>query len=60
MLDYNSPVLVFYSIGILYGSLAIILLLWGVLGELIYHTGDLKLEHFARIKSSAQTGQRGK
>jgi len=59
MLEDNSPTLVFYSIGFLYGSLAIILLLWGVLGELIYRTGDLKLEHFAHIKSSTQTGQRG-
>ena len=56
MLDYNSPTLVFYSIGILYSSLAIVLLLWGILGELIYRTGDLKLEHFAQIKSNAQTG----
>lgn len=55
MLDNNSPTLVFYSIGILYSSLAIVLLLWGILGELIYRTGDLKLDHFAQIKSNAQT-----
>jgi len=54
MLDSDSHT-VFYSIGILYNSLAIVLLLWGVLGELIYRTGDLKLEHFAQIKSSAQS-----
>lgn len=55
MQDFNSPTLVFYSIGILYSSLAITLLLWGTLGELIYRTGDLKLEHFAQIKSNTQT-----
>jgi glycosyltransferase involved in cell wall biosynthesis len=55
-LENNAPTLVFYSIGILYSSLAVVLLLWGVLGELIYRTGDLKLEHFAQIKSNAQTG----
>ncbi len=48
---------IYYSIGALYSSLAIVLLLWGVLGELIYRTGDLKLEHFAQIKSNAQTRQ---
>ena len=51
MLDYDSPTLIFYSVGVLYSSLAIALLLWGTLGELIYRTGDLKLEHFAQIKS---------
>jgi glycosyltransferase involved in cell wall biosynthesis len=60
MLDQNSPTLVFYSIGILYSSLAIVLLLWGVLGELIYRTGDLKLDHFAQIKSNAHIRQGGK
>lgn len=57
MLDYDSPTLVFYSVGILYSSLAIVLLLWGVLGELIYRTGELKLEHFAEIKSNTNTRQ---
>jgi glycosyltransferase involved in cell wall biosynthesis len=60
MQDYNSPTMIFYSIGALYSSLAIVLLLWGILGELIYRTGDLKLEHFAKIKSNVQTRQRGK
>lgn len=57
MQNYNSPTVVFYSIGMLYSSLAIVLLLWGILGELIYRTGDLKLEHFAQIKSNTQTRQ---
>ena len=52
-LDYNSPTIVFYSVGILYSSLAIALLLWGTLGELVYQTGDLKLKHFAQIKQNA-------
>ncbi|MDH5436181.1 MAG: glycosyltransferase family 2 protein [Gammaproteobacteria bacterium] len=56
MLDYESPTVIFYSVGILYSSLSIVLLLWGVLGELIYRTGDLKLEHFAQIKSNTQSG----
>ncbi|VAW54785.1 Glycosyl transferase, family 2 [hydrothermal vent metagenome] len=55
MLTPDLPALVFYSVGALYSSLAIVLLLWGTLGELIYRTGDLKLEHFAQIKSSIKT-----
>lgn len=50
----SSPNIVFISIGILYTSLAVVLLLWGILGELIYRTGDLKLEHFSQIKSNIQ------
>jgi glycosyltransferase involved in cell wall biosynthesis len=53
----NYPTIIFNSIGALYSSLAIVLLLWGTLGELIYRTGDLKLEHFAQIKSSTKTKQ---
>jgi len=48
--DGNTPSLVFYSVGLLYGSLATTLLLWGLLGQLVYKTGDLKLDHFAQIK----------
>ena len=44
--------LVFFSVGLLYITLAIVLLSWGVLGELVYRTGDLKLEHFAQIKGN--------
>ena len=43
---------VFYSVSLLYAALAAALLLWGVLGELVYRTGDLKLEYFTQIKSS--------
>ena len=46
----ETPKLVFYSVAILYISLAITLMLWGLLGELIYRTGDLKQEHFSNIK----------
>jgi glycosyltransferase involved in cell wall biosynthesis len=51
IINYSAePSLVFFSVGLLYTTLAIVLLLWGVLGELVYRTGDLKLEHFAQIK----------
>jgi glycosyltransferase involved in cell wall biosynthesis len=46
----DEPIIVFFSVGLLYTTLAVVLLLWGVLGELVYRTGDLKLEHFAQIK----------
>jgi len=46
----KGPSLVYFSVGLLYTTLAIVLLSWGILGELIYRTGDLKLEHFAHIK----------
>ncbi len=50
--DAHTTTIVFYGVGILYISLAAVLLLWGILGELIYRTGDLKLEHFAKIKQN--------
>ena len=51
IINYSTaPSLVFFSVGLLYTTLAIVLLLWGLLGELVYRTGDLKLEHFAQIK----------
>ena len=56
LLGDESPTMIFYSVGILYSSLTVILLLWGMLGELIYRTGELKIEHFARIKSSTKHG----
>ncbi|MEE9422710.1 MAG: glycosyltransferase family 2 protein [Gammaproteobacteria bacterium] len=48
----SAPSLVLISVSLLYTALATMLLLWGVLGELVFRTGDLKLEHFAHIKSS--------
>jgi len=48
--------IVFFSIALLYMMLAAVLLLWGLLGELIYRAGDLKLEYFAQIKSSVHNG----
>ncbi len=50
--DQDTPSFIFYSTGILYCSLATTLLLWGLLGQLIYKTGDLKLDHFAQIKQN--------
>ena len=52
--EKHAPDIVFYSVGILYTCLSIVLLLWGVLGELIYSTGDLKMKHFALIKQKAR------
>jgi glycosyltransferase involved in cell wall biosynthesis len=46
----NTHTFILYGVGILYISLAATLMLWGVLGELIYRTGDLKMDHFAQIK----------
>jgi len=50
--NQHTPNIVFYGVGILYISLSALLLLWGILGELIYRTGDLKMEHFAKIKQN--------
>ncbi|MCK5395823.1 MAG: glycosyltransferase family 2 protein [Gammaproteobacteria bacterium] len=47
----SSTNIVFFSVGFLYTTLAITLMLWGILCELIFNTGDLKLEDFAQIKS---------
>lgn len=44
----GGPV-VFMGLALLYGALAILLLFWGILAELVYHTGSLKLESFARL-----------
>ena len=50
----NEPSTVFFSVGLLYIILAVVLLLWGVLGELVYRAGDLKMEHFAQIKRNVR------
>jgi hypothetical protein len=50
----NNHSIVLFSVGLLYTTLGIVLLLWGVLGELVYRVGDLKLEHFSQIKRSIQ------
>lgn len=42
--------IVFLSVFMLYIALAVLLLFSGILGELIYRTGDLKHEYFANIK----------
>lgn len=58
--NYSSESsLVFFSVGLLYTTLAVVLLLWGILGELVYRTGDLKLEHFAQIKRNIQNKPQG-
>jgi len=55
----NTPQNIFFSIGTLYVTLAFFLLLWGVLGELIYKTGNLKLDHFASITSNLKNQTAG-
>jgi hypothetical protein len=57
--DNNEPSAVFYSVGILYICLSVLLMLWGILGELIYTTGDLKMDHFAQIKQKQATRLEG-
>ena len=51
----DNPGIIFFSVSVLYTTLSLALLMWGVLGELIYRTGDLKLEHFAKITSSLKS-----
>jgi glycosyltransferase involved in cell wall biosynthesis len=48
----SNASIVFSTVGFLYTVLGFSLLLWGMLGELVYRTGDLKQDHFANIKSS--------
>lgn len=50
MVHPDDMSIVFFGLGLLYGSLAIVLLLWGIVAELIYRTGNLKLESFAKLR----------
>jgi glycosyltransferase involved in cell wall biosynthesis len=52
--DPGSSGLIIFGVAFMYITLAAILLLWGVLGELIFNTGDTKPEFFALIKKSPQ------
>jgi glycosyltransferase involved in cell wall biosynthesis len=56
---FTSPGMIFLSVGFLYTTRALVLLLWGVLGELVYRTGNLKLEHFAHITSTLKNRPSG-
>ena len=48
MLDPTiSNTIIFSALGLLYTSLAIMLILWGMLAEFIHRTGNLRLENFA-------------
>jgi hypothetical protein len=51
--------IVFTGLGLLYAALAFALLFWGLLAELIYRTGDLKLESFARLKVATVESSNG-
>jgi glycosyltransferase involved in cell wall biosynthesis len=55
LLQPDAGQVVFPGLALLYGALAIVLLSWGVLAELVYHTGTQKLEGFARLKVDAAT-----
>ncbi|MDQ3773806.1 MAG: hypothetical protein M3461_05305 [Pseudomonadota bacterium] len=55
LLHPDAAQVVFTGLALLYGALAIVLLFWGVLAELVYRTGTLKLEGFARLKVDAPT-----
>lgn len=44
-----QPTTIFFGLGLLYAALAITLLLWGMLAEIIYRTGDLKREVLASL-----------
>lgn len=54
----NSTSLILTSTSALYISLSAILLGWGMLGELIYGTGDLRPDFFARIKARIHKHER--
>jgi glycosyltransferase involved in cell wall biosynthesis len=46
--------LIIFGVAFMYFTLAAILLLWGILGELVFNTGDTRPEFFALIKKSPQ------
>ncbi len=46
--EHVNPTII-YSTGFINITLAAILLMWGVLGDLVYRTGNLKTEHFASL-----------
>jgi hypothetical protein len=50
ILHPDDTSVIFFGLGLLYGALAIVLLFWGILAELIYRTGNLKLEDFAKLR----------
>ncbi|ADE16369.1 glycosyl transferase family 2 [Nitrosococcus halophilus Nc 4] len=50
-LQFGQESIVFWGLTILYGGLAIVLLFWGVLAELVYRTGNLKIEIFANLNA---------
>lgn len=50
----NEPDFILNGVGILYLCLSALLMLWGILGELIYSTGGLKMKHFANIKQRTE------
>lgn len=45
----QQPTTIFFGLGLLYATLAITMLFWGMLAEVIYRTGDLKREVLASL-----------
>ena len=50
----DQPTAVFFGLGVLYAALAITLLFWGMLAEIIYRTGDVRREILASLAASNQ------
>ncbi len=50
----DQPTAVFFGLGVLYAALAITLLFWGMLAEIIYRTGDLRREVLANLATNNQ------
>lgn len=50
---YNLSV-IYASTAFLYFTMSVILIVWGILGELIFYTGETKQDFFAQIKQSVQ------
>jgi glycosyltransferase involved in cell wall biosynthesis len=48
----GESIVVLLGISFLFGSLAVFLLFWGILGELVYKTGNFKLSSLADIRAS--------
>ena len=47
--DPDSPMVMTIGVAALFLVLAIIVLLWGILADLLYRTGDQKLEDLAKL-----------
>ncbi|MGC1955206.1 MAG: hypothetical protein WA970_22040, partial [Gammaproteobacteria bacterium] len=53
----DQPTGVLFGLGVLYAALAITLLFWGMLAEIIYRTGDLRREVLASLAANNQEAE---